>query len=88
VDDQIGIFVTRIKKNAVYTVIKTLREDQKEKGNAMVLREEIIEIEYSPEDENGKKQTKQKKKLRLKKVCYQDEQNRILSSSPIAWKVR
>jgi IS4 transposase len=42
----------------------------------MVLREEIIEIEYSPEDENGKKQTKQKRKLRLKKVCYQDEQNR------------
>ncbi len=42
----------------------------------MVLREEIIEIEYCPEDENGKKQTKQKKKLRLKKVCYQDEQNR------------
>ena len=42
----------------------------------MVLREEIIEIEYCPEDENGKKQTNQKKKLRLKKVCYQDEKNR------------
>jgi hypothetical protein len=69
-------FVTRIKKNAVYTVIETLREHEKEKGKAMVLREEIIEIEYCPEDENGKKQTKQKKKLRLKKVCYQDEQNR------------
>ena len=69
-------FVTRIKKNAVYTVIETLREHKKEDRKAMVLREEIIEIEYCPEDENGKKQTKQKKKIRLKKVCYQDEQNR------------
>lgn len=69
-------FVTRIKKNAVYTVNKTLREHKKEDGKAMVLREEIIEIEYCPEDENGKKQTKKKKKLHLKKVCYQDEQNR------------
>jgi hypothetical protein len=69
-------FVTRIKKNAVYTVVETLREHKKETAKAMVLREEIIEIEYCPEDENGKKQTKQKKKLRLKKVCYQDEKNR------------
>jgi hypothetical protein len=69
-------FVTRIKKNAVYTIIKVLREHKKEDGKAMVLREEIIEIEYIPEDGNGKKQPKQKKKLRLKKVCYQDEQNR------------
>jgi hypothetical protein len=69
-------FVTRIKKNAVYTVIETLREHEIEKGKAMVLREEIIELEYCPEDESDKKQTKQKKKLRLKKVCYQDEKNR------------
>lgn len=33
-------------------------------------------IEYTPEDENGKKQTKVRKTLRLKKVCYQDEKNR------------
>jgi hypothetical protein len=69
-------FVTRIKKNAVYKVIETLREHNKEKGKAMVLREEIIEIEYAPEDKNGKKLTKEKKKLQLKKVCYQDEKNR------------
>lgn len=69
-------FVTRIKKNAVYTVVKVLREHAKEKGKAMVLREEIIEIEYTPEDNNGKKITQEKKKLRLKKVCYQDEKNR------------
>ncbi|MDP3442001.1 MAG: IS4 family transposase [Ignavibacteria bacterium] len=69
-------FVTRIKKNALYTVVDLLQENQKQKGKAMVLREEIIEIEYTPEDENGKKLTKEKKTLRLKKVCYQDETNR------------
>jgi hypothetical protein len=41
-------FVTRIKKNAIYTVIETLREHKKEDGKAMVLREESIEIEYCP----------------------------------------
>jgi hypothetical protein len=69
-------FVTRIKKNAVYKVIETLKEHKKEKGKAMVLREEIIEIEYTPEDKNGKKLIKERKKLQLKKVCYQDEKNR------------
>jgi IS4 transposase len=69
-------FVTRIKKNAVYSVIEVLQEHKKQQGRAMVLRVEIIEIEYSPEDENGKKKTKEKRTLRLKKVCYQDEQDR------------
>ncbi|MDY0281642.1 MAG: IS4 family transposase [Salinivirgaceae bacterium] len=69
-------FVTRIKKNALYTVVELLQENQKQKGKAMVLREEIIEIEYTPEDENGMKLAKEKKTLRLKKVCYQDEKNR------------
>jgi len=69
-------FVTRLKKNAVYTVVKTLQEQSKVKGKAMVLKEEIIELEYFPEDKNGKRQTKRKEKLQLKKVCYQDEKNR------------
>lgn len=69
-------FVTRLKKNAVYTVVKTLQEQSKVKGKAMVLKEEIIELEYFPEDKNGKRQTKVKAKLQLKKVCYQDEKNR------------
>ncbi len=69
-------FVTRIKKNAVYKVIETISECTKVKGKAMVLKEEIIEIEYCPEDENGKKLTKEKRTLGLKKVCYQDEKNR------------
>lgn len=69
-------FVTRIKKNAVYRAIEVLRVQEREKGKAMVLREEIIELEYFPENEDGKHQTKSKETLRLKKVCYQDEQNR------------
>lgn len=69
-------FVTRLKKNAVYTVVEVLREHSKEQGKAMVLREEIIELSYYPEDDNGKKRFDQKKTLRLRKVCYQDEQNR------------
>jgi len=69
-------FVTRIKKNAVYRVVKVLQEHQKVKGKAMVLREEIIELEYCPENETGKKQYKNRKTLQLKKVSYQDEQNR------------
>ena len=78
-------FVTRLKKNAVYTVVKTLQQHSKVKGKAMVLKEEIIELEYFPEDKNGKRQTKVKAKLQLKKVCYQDEKNRyyeFLSNSP------
>lgn len=65
-------FVTRIKKNAVYTVIETLQEHEAKENKAMVIREEIIELEYAP----NKKKPTEKKKLRLKKVCYQDEKNR------------
>jgi len=69
-------FVTRLKKNAVYTVVEILQQHKKVKGKAMVLREEIIELMYFPENEHGKRQTKVKATLKLKKVCYQDEQNR------------
>ena len=48
----------------------------RKKGQAKILRDEIIELEYNPVDEKGKKQTKFTKQLRLRKVCYQDEQNR------------
>lgn len=69
-------FVTRLKKNAVYTVVKTISQTKKEKGKAMVLCEEIIEIQYTPEDKNGKKKRKEKKTVQLKKVSYQDEKGR------------
>jgi hypothetical protein len=35
-------FVTRLKKNAVYTVVETLREQGRVKGRAMVPKKEII----------------------------------------------
>lgn len=69
-------FVTRLKKNAVYTVIEVQRSHYRKEGQAKVLSDEIIELEYNPEDETGKKQTKVTKTIRLRKVCYQDEKNR------------
>jgi septum formation inhibitor-activating ATPase MinD len=67
--------VTRLKKNVVYKVIEVLKKHQNQK-KAMVLLEEIIELEYYPENEQGKRQIKDKKTLPIKKVCYQDEQGR------------
>jgi hypothetical protein len=69
-------FVTRLKKNAVYTVVEVHCKHYRKKGQAKVLSDEIIELEYNPEDETGKKQTKIIKTIRLRKVCYQDEKNR------------
>jgi len=69
-------FVTRLKKNAVYTVIEVNRVHYRKKGKAKALRDEIIELQYHPEDSNSKRQMKVTKQLRLRKVCYQDEKNR------------
>jgi hypothetical protein len=69
-------FVTRMKKNAVYTVVEVKREHYRKKGKAKVLRDEIIELEYHPEREDGKQDLKTKLIMRLRKVSYQDEQNR------------
>jgi hypothetical protein len=69
-------FVTRMKKNAVFTVIEVKRTHYRKKGQAKVLSDEIIELEYNPENEQGKKNTQETKKLRLRKVRYQDDQNR------------
>lgn len=69
-------FVTRMKRNAVYTVIEVKRAHYRKKGQAKVLRDEIIELEYHPETEDGKQDLKTKLKIRLRKVSYQDEQNR------------
>lgn len=69
-------FVTRLKKNAVYEVIEVTRKHYRKKGQAKVLSDEVIELTYHPEDENGKRQSKVFKKIRLRKVCYQDEKNR------------
>lgn len=69
-------FVTQQKKNALYTVVEALQEQSQIKGKSMVLKEEIIELEYFPEDKDGKRQTMVKATLQLKKVCYLDEKNR------------
>ncbi len=69
-------FVTRQKSNAVFTVVEVLRKHNRKKGVAKVLREEIIELEYVPEDESGKRQNGKREKVRLRRICYQDEQNR------------
>jgi len=69
-------FVTRLKKNAVYTVVEVKREHYRKKGQAKVLRDEIIELEYHPERDDGTKDLKTKLKMTLRKVSYQDEQNR------------
>jgi hypothetical protein len=69
-------FVSRLKTNSVYTVIEVNRVHYRKSGQEKVLRDEIIELVYHPEDETGKKQTRITKKLRLRKVCYQDQRNR------------
>lgn len=70
-------FVTRMKKNADYRVLDILRIHESEPGKAMVLKEEVIEFEYNPEDTNGKKIKNQVRTLVLRKISYQDEQNRF-----------
>ena len=69
-------FVTRLKKNAVYEVIELTRNHYRKNGQAKVLCDEVIELTYHPEDKNGKRQLKVSEKIRLRKVCYQDEKNR------------
>lgn len=69
-------FVTRMKKNAVFTVIEVKRTHYRKKGKAKVLSDEIIELEYNPEDETGKKNMKITRKLQLRRVRYQDDKNR------------
>jgi len=68
--------VTRLKKNAVYTVIEVLRSHYQKQGQAKVLRDEITELEYNPEDVSSKQDTKLSQTIRLRRVCYQDEKNR------------
>jgi hypothetical protein len=74
--DQQVYFVTRLKKNAVFTVIETHKTGYRKKGVAKVLKDQTIELEYYPENEDGSKQNKIKKTLKIRKVAYQDEKNR------------
>jgi len=58
-------FVTRMKDNAVYTVLKVLQDNNQEKG---IVKEEIILLSYK----NGK----ETHKLKLRRITFKDEQNR------------
>jgi len=62
-------FVTRQKKNALYEVEETVSEQPVEKGKAGVSKEEIIKIVY--------KSKKEKKELKLRRISYQDDKNRL-----------
>ncbi len=62
--------------DAVQSVGRFVKVTEITERVAKVLSDETIELEYSPEDEYGKKQTGIKEKLRLRKVCYQGEKNR------------
>jgi hypothetical protein len=64
-------FVTRQKTDAAYKVIALLRKHNRLKGKAKVLKEELIKVEYKPEEK-----AKEKQPLILRRICYQDEQNR------------
>jgi hypothetical protein len=57
-----------MKKTADYAVVETLRTREGVHGKAMLLKEEIIELEYHPEDDRAKNIRKQKRTLRLRKV--------------------
>lgn len=59
-------FVTRMKDNAVYTIIKVKNSKNQEKG---VLKEEHIFLSY--------KDGKEMRELKLRRITYKDEQNRM-----------
>ena len=61
-------FVSRQKSNAVYAVLKRVSHQTREKGVAMVTREQWIEVSY--------KEDKEERTLVLRRICYQDAQNR------------
>lgn len=62
-------FVCRLKSNAVYEVIETLLEQDVQTGESGVLKEEHIHLSY--------KEDKKQKNLCLRKVTYQDDQQRV-----------
>jgi hypothetical protein len=64
-----------MKMNAVYTIVGVNRKHYRKMGQSKVLSDEVIELTYHPEDENSKRKLDGFLKIRLRKVCYQDEKN-------------
>ncbi|MGB9592125.1 MAG: hypothetical protein ACPL1K_06375 [Candidatus Kryptoniota bacterium] len=75
-DRNTGIFCHSHEKNAVFTVIEVKRTHYRKKAQVKVLSDEIIELDYNPEDEQEKKNLKETRKLRLRRVRFQDDKNR------------
>lgn len=61
-------FVTRQKSNALYQVIRKVSSQRAKKNTARVLLEELIEINFKDSKDNGV--------LLLRRIGYQDDQNR------------
>ena len=68
--------VSSIFPNLIRSILRQPSKQSSLERESKVLRDEIIELEYHPEDSNGKRQMKVLKQIQLRKVCYQDEQNR------------
>jgi len=62
-------FVTRQKSNAVYEVLETVMGKKLEQDKPGVSKEDIITVSY--------KEGKEVKKLKLRRVHYRDEKNRL-----------
>jgi len=65
-------FVTRMKDNAVYEVVKTVSENKIPEGKAGVLKEEKVNLCYKL-----KQKDKVFLKLLLRRITYQDDKGRI-----------
>jgi len=68
-------FITRLKRKSAYKVREIKKAFDLKKDQAMVLREEIIQLTYHPVKEDGKPDIKTDLKLQLRRIGYQDEQN-------------
>lgn len=52
-------------------LLETKPKHEGVKDTAMVSKEEIIELEYVPEDESGKRKNKKRERFDKRRVCYQ-----------------
>lgn len=68
-------FITRLKRKSAYKVRKITKTYDLKKDQAMVLKEEIIQLTHHPVKEDGKRDIKTDLKLQLRRIGYQDEQN-------------
>jgi len=68
-------FITRLKRKSAYKVREITKTYNLKKDQAMVLKEEIIQLTYHPVKEDGNRDIKTDLKLQLRRIGYQDEQN-------------